>query len=97
MSDPTQLLGVKKRTTSILLKASTIASYAEPRNKKMMEILRLDAEIIFLEMKMVGNGWTRLRGIEEFCNRVNSIQFNFKKKGRRFTLNLELPDIHLHH
>ena len=92
MDDPAQASGVKKNIMSIL-SISTIASYAKPRKKNEIKILELKAGLIFQLMDMFKDDWTETRPqIEEFCNMVNSIQFDFKKKG----LKIRLPDVHLH-
>jgi len=93
LRDPAEALQVKKNITSILSKVGIIASYAEPRDKKALELLELKAKQIFHLMDLLGNKWTVAKPyIEEFCNEANSIQFNFKKKGRK----IEIRDIHFH-
>jgi len=92
MDDPAQVSEVKKNIMSMLSKISTIASYAKPR-KNEMRILELRADLIFKLMDLFEDEWTETRHwIEEFCNMVNSIRFDFKKEG----LKIRLPDVHLH-
>ena len=58
-----------------------------------MRILERRARAIFKLMDLFEDEWTGTRPwIEEFCNMVNSIRFDFKKEG----LKIRLPDVHLH-
>jgi hypothetical protein len=86
MKDPKQALEIKKKMTSILSLISTIACYTESKNYNLNP-LEHAATLIFLQMDKSEEDWTLCSlFIEYFCNIVNSIQFNFIKRGIKITI-----------
>ena len=77
---------IKKRITGIFSLISTIASYAKPK----------DYDFNRLNLMVNTANHTNFRFLlEAFCNDVNSITFDFTKKGLKITLpkNLNIGNI----
>jgi hypothetical protein len=97
--DPKNLLEIKKNITIILSLLNTIASYSDVK-KKNLDVFTTWANLIFYRFYLVSkcdadlkdpHGWRKSivsgnRGLEEFCNAVNSINFDFTKRGLKITL-----------
>lgn len=100
--DPQNSLEIKKKVTTILSLLNTIASYSNAK-KKNLDVFTSWVDLIFSRFYLAskcGDGdqdaWDRYvvcgeRRLEEFCNAVNSIRFDFTKKD----LNITFPKINL--
>jgi len=90
MDDPKKQSEIKKKMTSILSLLSTIASYSESKNYNLDAFTQM-ANVIFtfgLEKYEELRPLTVFE-IETFCNYVNSVQFDFTKRG----LKIRIPKI----
>jgi len=87
-------LEIKKRITGILSKLNTIAVFAKTETKKLDELTSY-ANLLFYFLRTekirVTSRLLARRHLEDFCNYVNSIRFDFTKKG----LKIHLPKIEL--
>jgi len=103
-SNPKNALLIKKKISIILSLLSTNASYANPKKyavdfRKFSEALfkMLNPRPEILEYAIYLEHWRKnvVPDIELFCSYVNSIQFDFTKKGLKITLpkNINLGNI----
>ena len=77
---------LKKKVTSILSLISTIASYTNSKNLDMRPFVKF-AQIIFYIIETSPEFVkTITTDLEIFCNVVNSLTFNFTKKGLRVNI-----------
>lgn len=92
--DPNNSVKVKKDITTILSLLSTIASYSNVKEKNLDGFTSW-ADLIFFRFNLFSQGSDEWRGfivcgekgLEEFCNAVNSIRFDFtNKKGIKIVL-----------
>lgn len=98
--DPQNSLEIKKNVTTILSELNTIASYSDVK-KKNLDVFTAWADLIFYRFYLASmypadstddqGGWCGYivcgeGKLEEFCNAVNSIRFDFTKKGFKIVL-----------
>lgn len=96
IDDPKNSLEIKKNLTTILSELSVIASYSDSKNYDLDAITNLAWNIFKLLSQypakviedIIPNYWKELiiPRIESFCNAVNSIRFDFTKKGFKIVL-----------
>lgn len=99
--DPKNSLIIKENITTILSLLNTIASYSNVKGKSL-DVFTTWADLIFSRFYLASkcgddnqDSWNEYivcgeRRLEEFCNAVNSIRFDFTpKKG----INIGLPKI----
>jgi len=82
--DPESSLEIRKNVTTILSELSTIASYSDSKNRDFDE-LENAANLIFSQLDL-DNFVIAKCMTEVFCNAVNSIRFDFTRKGFKLVL-----------
>jgi hypothetical protein len=80
-------LEIKKKVTGILSLISTIASYSKSKNYDLDGITTM-ADMTYRMLGTKSHSIAKLM-LESFCNTVNSIRFDFTKKG----LKINIPKI----
>lgn len=79
--------GIKGNMTKILARISTIASYSNIKNDSVDRLENL-ANLICSQLDIENYALAKCM-LEVFCNAVNSLQFDFTKKG----LKINIPKI----
>jgi hypothetical protein len=75
---------IKKKVTGILSLLSTIASYSDSKNYNLKGVNGM-ANSIFSQLDMENYTLAELF-LEVYCNTVNSVRFDFTKKGFKIVL-----------